>query len=119
MAEQSGPSVAAIQAKQAVLADRYGAAAEADQILAEVTRSGYAGSVAARRQLDTIAAEIGACVQDSATFPAATPLGAREFQRLLLSKQREIIAIVVDAQQDASTKRQLLEALPARYPRFG
>lgn len=116
MAGQSGPSVAAIRAKQAVLADRYRTAAGADQVLAEVLQGASADTVAARRRLDAIAAEIAAWVRDPAGFAVDTPLGAREFQRLLVTKQRELITVVVDAQQGAATRQELVESLRARYP---
>lgn len=115
MAEQSGPSVAAIRAKQAALADRYRAAATADRALVEVVQDGYAGSAAAGRRLDTIAAELDACVEQQALFAVDTPMGAREFQRLLLAKQRELIAVVVEAQQDVVARRELLQSLQPRY----
>lgn len=117
MAEQAGPSVTAIRAKQAVLADQYRSAAKADQVLADVVRGGYAGTVATRRRLDTIAAEIAARVEDSIGSAVSTPLGMREMQRFLISKQRELIAVVTDARQDAAARHELLESLPARYSR--
>ncbi|HEU4362773.1 MAG TPA: DUF4226 domain-containing protein [Mycobacterium sp.] len=115
MAEQSGPSVAAIRAKQAALADRYRAAADADQALVEVVQGGYAGGAAAGRRLDTIAAELDACVEQQSLFAVDTPMGAREFQRLLLAKQRQLIAVVVEAQQDVVARRELLRSLQPRY----
>lgn len=116
MAEQAGPAMAAIRAKQAALADRHRTLAEADQLLAGVLQEAHASAVTARRRIDSIAAEIGAGVQQ-AGFAVDTPLGAREFQRYLLARQRELIAIVADGQQDATAKRVLLESLSARYAR--
>ncbi|HET9876865.1 MAG TPA: DUF4226 domain-containing protein [Mycobacterium sp.] len=117
MAEQSGPSAAALRAKQAALSARQGATSDADQVLAEILRGAHATTVAARERLDAIAAEIDDCLQRSAVFAVDTPLGAREFQRFLVAKHRELIAIVAEAQRDDAAKRALLESLRPQYPK--
>ncbi|BCI92403.1 hypothetical protein NIIDMKKI_76090 [Mycobacterium kansasii] len=45
----------------------------------------------------------------------STPLGAREFQRFLLDKQREITTIVAGARELDHTKSAVLARLLAQY----
>lgn len=116
MAEQAGPAVAAIRAAQAALADRHGAAAAADRAVAEVLQQAHAEAVAARRRIDAIAAQLEAGVQQGG-FAVETALGAREFQRQLLARQHELIEIVEAAYRDATSKREFVESVRARYSR--
>jgi hypothetical protein len=115
MAEQSGPSVAAIQAKQAALTARYRTAAGADHVLTGALLGAHAATVAARERLDAIAAEIDACVQNQAALAVDTPLGARELQKLFIVKYRELIAVVAEAHRDDAAKQALLESLGPQY----
>lgn len=115
MPEQASPSAAAIAAQQAALSTRYRSAVEADQLLAEAVRDAHAATVAAGRQIDAVAAEIDSCLQHQAAFAVDTPLGAHEFQRFLIAKHRELIAIVDEAHRDDAAKQALLVSLPTQY----
>jgi hypothetical protein len=115
MAEQSGPSVAAIQAEQAALSARHHTAADADHVLAEALLGAHAATVSARERLDTVAAEIDHRVRDQAALAVDTPVGAREFQKFLIAKHRELIVIVSEAHRDDAARRELLESLRPRY----
>jgi hypothetical protein len=42
-------------------------------------------------------------------------MGAREFQKFLIAKQREILAVVSDAYELDAAKKALLEKLTAHY----
>jgi hypothetical protein len=119
MAEQSGPSVDAIQAKQAALSARHDTVADADRVLADTVLGAHAATVATRDRLDAIAAEIDDCVQNQAAFAVATPLGAREFQKFLIAKHRELISIVVEARRDDAARQVLLESLRPQYSGSG
>lgn len=112
MAEQTGPSVAAIRARQAALAGRHSATADADRVLAEALAGAHAEIRESIRRLDGIAAEIDRAVSGQAE-PA--PLGGREFQRFLVAKQREIAAVVAHAHELAQAKRAVLEGLREKY----
>jgi uncharacterized protein DUF4226 len=116
MAEQAGLSIGAIGEKQAALAERHGAAAEADRALADALASAHAATVEGLRRLDAISAEIDLAVANQAALGLDTPVGAREFQRFLIAKQREISAVVSDARELGSAKKALLEKLSAQYP---
>jgi predicted component of type VI protein secretion system len=115
MAEQTGPSVAAIQAQQAELANRHRAVADADRELKEVLASAHAEMRDSATRLDAIAAEIDRAVSDQVGSAVDTPLGAREFQRFLVAKQREIAAVVAQAQELAHAKSAVLQVLREKY----
>jgi hypothetical protein len=115
MADQAGLSMTAIQAKQAALATQYATVSDADQVLMEALASAHAATVEGVARLDVIAEEIERAVQNQAALGLDTPLGAREFQKFLIAKQREIRAVVAQAKEVAAAKKAALEALPANY----
>lgn len=111
MTDQTGSAVAASQQRQAELAGRHGAIAEADRVLAEVLASAHEAMRDSVRRLDRIAAEI----ERARELVVDTPLGAREFQKFLLAKQREIGAVVADARALSHTKSVVLHGLREQY----
>jgi hypothetical protein len=115
MADQAGLSMTAIQAEQATLARQYATVRDADQVLIEALVSAHAATVDGLARLDGIAHEIERAVQNQAELGLDTAIGAREFQKFLIAKQREIIAVVTHAQEVAATKKAALEALPVNY----
>jgi hypothetical protein len=115
MSEQSGPSVAAIQARQAALANQHGTVSDADRVLADVLASAHAAIRESIRRLDAIADEIERAAPDQDHLAVDTPMGAREFQKFLVAKQREIAAIVADAHELDRAKTTVLEGLRAQY----
>lgn len=115
MAEQAGRSVAAIGAGQTALSRRHSEAADADRALAQVIASAHAVTVEGIQRLDAIAAEIDRAVANQAAIGLDTAIGAREFQRFLIEKQREIVAVVSGARELDVAKRADLEKLAAHY----
>ncbi|GFG73739.1 DUF4226 domain-containing protein [Mycobacterium botniense] len=115
MAEQTGHAVAALQSRQAGLAQQYAAAVDADRALADVVTSAHTATLEGARRLDEIGAEIESAVQKFALFATDTPIGAREFHRFLTAKQREIIAVVAHARELAEAKKTALESLRSCY----
>jgi hypothetical protein len=112
MSEQAGFSVGAIQARQAALVSQHDSAADADGVLAEVLASAHAVIGESIGRLDAISAEIDRAAADASDLG---PLGAREFQRFLIAKQREIAAIVASAHELSLAKKAALESLRERY----
>src|ERR1700739_4863054 len=108
MSEQVGPSLGAIQARQSALASQHSTASEADRMLAEALASAHAATRDSIRRLDAIGAEIDRAATDRADLAVDTPTGAREFQRFLMAKQREIAAVVADAHELARAKTAVL-----------
>jgi hypothetical protein len=115
MAEQAGLSISALQEKQAALSRQHGAAADADRILADALASAHAATIDAISRLDAIAAEIDRAVEHQAGIGIDTPMGAREFQRFLIAKQRQILAVVSHAHQLDAEKKAVLEDLREHY----
>jgi Domain of unknown function (DUF4226) len=115
MAEQAGQSIGAIGERQAGLSRRHRGAADADRALAEALASAHAATVEGLRRLDAIAAEIDCAVTNQAALGLDTAMGAREFQKFLIAKQREILAVVSDASELDNAKKQLLQKLTAHY----
>jgi hypothetical protein len=115
MAEQTGRSIGAIGEGQAALSRQHGAAADADRELAEVLASAHAVTVEGVRRLDAIAAEIDRAVANQTAIGLDTPIGAHEFQRFLIAKQREILAVVAGAREVADAKKAVLQKLAAHY----
>ena len=115
MSEQAGPSLEAIQARQSALANQHGSVAEADRVLAEVVASAHAAIRESIRRLDAIADEIDRAAPGQANLAVDTPMGAREFQKFLIAKQREIATVVADAHELDRAKAAVLESLRAQY----
>ena len=115
MSEQAGLSVAAIQTRQAALVSRHATAVEADRVLAEVLASARAAIRESISRLDAIAADIDRAAPGRADQGGDTPLGAREFQKFLVAKQREIAAIVARAHELDRANKAVLESLRTQY----
>jgi hypothetical protein len=115
MAEQAGRSIGAIAEGQAALARQHGVAADADRALAEALASAHAATVESVRRLDAIAAEIDRAVANQTAIGLDTAVGAREFQRFLIAKQREILSVVSAARELAGAKKAELQKLAAHY----
>jgi Domain of unknown function (DUF4226) len=115
MSEQTGPGLAAIQARQSALATRHDTVAEADRVLMDVLASAHAAMRESIRRLDAIGDEIERAVPRHNSLAVDTPMGAREFQNFLVAKQREIAAVVADARELDRAKTAVLESLRGEY----
>ncbi len=115
MAEHAGHSMAALEARRAVLFKQHSTAADADHVLAEALASAHAAAAEGINRLDAIAEEIESAVGRQAGSGADSPVSAREFQRFLIAKQREIIAVVSTAHELDNAKKTVLEGLRTQY----
>lgn len=111
MSDQAGSSIGGIAARQAELAVRHHAATEADRVLTVTLASAHEAVRDSVRRLDAIAAEIDRARQ----LAVDAPLGAREVQRFLLAKQRDIAAVVADAREVSRANGAVLQGLRAQY----
>lgn len=113
--EQAGRSIAAIGEQQAAASTRHVAAADADRALVQALADAHAATVEAVGRLDEIAAEIDSAVANQAALGLDTAVGAREFQKFLIAKQREISTVVSNAREVDSAKKAVLETLREHY----
>ncbi|MEM6106531.1 DUF4226 domain-containing protein [Mycobacterium sp. 050272] len=115
MSEQTGPSLTAIQARQSAMATRHDSVAEADRALVDVLASAHDAMRESIRRLDAISDEIERAVPQQRSLGIDTPMGAREFQKFLVAKQREIAAVVADARELDRAKTAVLQRLRGEY----
>ncbi|EUA29463.1 DUF4226 domain-containing protein [Mycobacterium intracellulare] len=115
MPEEPGHSLEAVEARRSTLAGQHGAASEADLVLTDVLNTAHSAARESVRRLDAIAEQIDHAVVQQANLAVDTPMGAREFHKFLLDKQREIAAVVAGARELAQAKRAVLENLRAQY----
>ncbi|OMC21956.1 DUF4226 domain-containing protein [Mycobacterium colombiense] len=113
--QQPGPSLEAVEARRSALASRHGTASEADRVLTDVLTSAHEAARESVRRLDAIAEQIDHATVNQADLALDTPLGAREFQRFLMAKQREIASVVTEAREFGQAKRAVLQSLRAQY----
>ncbi|OBK23791.1 hypothetical protein A5634_04985 [Mycobacterium asiaticum] len=113
MSDQTGSSAAALAQRQAALASRRSTIAEADRLLAEVLASAHETLRDSVSRLDAIAADI----ERARELTVDTAMGAREFQKFLLAKQREITGIVTEARDLSRAKSVVLHGLREQYRR--
>jgi len=113
MVEPSGQSAAALDARRSALAQRHAEVAEADRMLAEAANAAHTITVESLAALDRIEAEIASAV--AAHSVDAGPAEARELQRLLIAKQREILDMVTRARDQAHEKAAAVQELTEVY----
>jgi len=115
MGEQAGRSIDAIVEQQAALSTQHAANADADRALAEALASAHAASLEGVRRLDAIAAEIDSAVTNQAALALDTAIGAREFQKFLIAKEREIASVMSEVSDLAGAKAAVLHELRGHY----
>jgi hypothetical protein len=113
MVEQSGQSAAALQARQAALTDRHAELGGADQTLAAALAAAHVAAREAMTAFDRIEAEIESAV--AAHLPEDGPVAARQLQRLLIAKQREIATVIADTRDRAAAKAVAVRELADVY----
>jgi hypothetical protein len=115
MPEQPGPSLEAVEARRSALTSQHGIASEADRVLNEVLISAHDAARESVRRLDSIAEQIDHATVDQADLALDTPMGAREFRKFLMTKQREIASVVAEAREFGRAKSAVLQILRAQY----
>lgn len=105
----------ALSARLDAVTRQHAAVSEADQLLADAVTAAHAITVSALERLGRIETEIETAAAAPAEFAPDSPAGALEFQRFLLSKQREIVAVVSEASDQAAAKTAVLQQLMDSY----
>jgi hypothetical protein len=109
---QHGHSAEALEAARRALTARDADLADADRALGAALADAYAAAVESVGRIDAINAEIDAAVNDQ---PRDSAAGARELGRYLVSKNRDIAAVVAEAAAVAQAKTVALAELRDRY----
>jgi hypothetical protein len=109
---QFGSTADALEAARRALAARDADLSEADRALAEAIHGAYTIAVDSINRIDAINAEVDAAATD---HPKDTAAGAREIGHHLLAKNREIAAVIIEAQAAAEAKTIALKGLTERY----
>ncbi|MGV9798810.1 DUF4226 domain-containing protein [Mycobacterium sp. NPDC003449] len=108
-APQEGKAAEAIKKLESALKDQNSTVASADRSLAAAVLSAHSTSIEGKAKLATLQQSIEDAVNRQTALD--TPMGAREFQKFLLSKQKEIIEVVATADLDDKSKAQILAGL--------
>jgi len=109
---QHGHSAEALEAARRALAIRDADLADADRALAAAVADAHAAAVESIGRIEAIKADVDAAVSDQ---PKESAAGARELGRHLVSKNRDISAVVSEAVAVAQTKTVALKELQDRY----
>lgn len=112
--DDTGMAVDALTTARAALAVADARIAAADRQLADAIRTAHRVAVDSISRLEAVRSDIDAAVVRQRTDIAA---GAREFGRFLLDRNRDIAAILEQAQSEAAAGTAALRTLIGEYPR--
>ncbi|MEB3021506.1 DUF4226 domain-containing protein [[Mycobacterium] crassicus] len=115
MPAETGAHADAARARETVLVRRLEASIQADRAFAATMGGAYRTVLAGRKRLDDIEAEIRMAVADQRALALDTPAGARQFQRFLTAKTRDILTVVDDTAADSARRAALLRSLGGGY----
>jgi len=110
---QQGRAADAIRTAETSLAQQNSLSAQVDLQVITAVLNAHTTNAAGRETLDALQDEIEAAVTTRTDLD--TPAGAREFQRYLIDKLRDIRTVVETAGLDATSKAALAAALAALY----
>jgi hypothetical protein len=109
---QEGESGQALAAARAALAARIADLADADRAVIEAVAAVHTVAAESIARIEAIRADIDAA---AAGQSQDSPAAAHELSRLLVAKQREIAAAVIDARAVAESKTAALQQLMEHY----
>jgi hypothetical protein len=116
---ESGAGISSAQQHEDILATRYTTAASTDTQLQTLLDTARTTATRHAQRLDTIEKAINETVARQSSIALDTSAGARQFQRFLATKHREILGVLDEAQQANShlqTQAQTLRyALPEMH----
>lgn len=111
--DQEGAGIDAVKTLEEALKGQNSKAAAADRQLVEAVMDATSNTDAGKRKLAALQQSIEDAVERQTTLD--TPMGASEFQKFLLTKQKEIIDVIEQADLDDKSKREILAGLSALY----
>jgi Domain of unknown function (DUF4226) len=110
---ERGDAADAIARAEAALAQQNSASSRLDMLVVAAILNAHLETVDGREALTRLQREIEAAVQ--ARSDLDTPAGARDFQRFLIGKLRDIRAVVLNAGLDDTSKSALMAAWTSLY----
>lgn len=110
---QEGDAADAIRNAEVALAHQNSAAAQLDLQVVTAILNAHQKTAEGRDALDRLQHDIESAVRTRSDLD--TPAGARDFQRFLIGKLRDIRAVVVSANLDDSSKSALMAAWTSLY----
>lgn len=110
---QEGAAAEAIAGAEAALAHQNSASSQLDLQVVSAIMNAHLKTVEGREALTRLQQETEAAVRTRSDLD--TPAGARDFQRFLIGKLRDIRSVVVDASLDDTSKSALMAAWTSLY----
>src|SRR5574337_644927 len=110
--EQQGVAAQAMKKAEIALAQQQSAIAEFDRRVIEALLHAHQTTRDSRRLLDDLESQIDGATR---TWDLSSAAGAREFQRFLIAKLSQIIAVVEETSDDDTAKQALAAAWAALY----
>ncbi|MEO8815556.1 MAG: DUF4226 domain-containing protein [Mycobacterium sp.] len=115
MADELDAHADGAREREALLVQRLATATRVDEAFVATLRDAHRMNMLGRQRLDAIRAEIEQAVANQESSALDTPAGARQFQRFLVDKTRDIHQVVADAAADSAKKAQLVQSLGGHY----
>lgn len=115
MPEELGAHADAARNREAALAGRLRTTTQLDRAFVATVRGAAQAALLARRRLDSIEAEIRDALADQQALALDTPAGARQFQRFLTVKTRDIHQVIADTVADSRARAQVVRSLGGGY----
>ncbi|QZA08372.1 DUF4226 domain-containing protein [Mycolicibacter heraklionensis] len=115
MPEELGAHADAARAREDVLARQLRRSVQADRAFLATVRGAAQAAVLGRKRLDGIEAEIREALAHHRALSLETPAGARQFQRFLTAKTRDIHQVIADTVADSQTRAQTVRSLRGGY----
>jgi hypothetical protein len=109
---QTGQAAEALTNAEAALSRVHSTVAEFDRHMIEAIRHAHSTTEDGQRRLHELEHDIE---NTAAAMRLDTPMGARDFQRYLIGRLRDIVAVVHEADDDDTSKQALAAAWAALY----
>lgn len=115
MPEELGAHADAARAREDALAGRLQRSVQTDRAFLTTVRGAAQVAVQGRRRLDSIEAEIRAALAQHRALAVDTPAGARQFQRFLSAKTRDIHQVIAETVADGQARARAVRTLNGGY----
>lgn len=115
MPEELGAHADAARVREDVLARRQQRSVKTDRAFLTTVRGAAQVALLGRKRLDSIEAEIREALAHHRALALDTPAGARQFQRFLTAKTRDIHQVIADTVADSQDRARSVRSLGGGY----